>query len=162
MTTELTLRLGALLLPPIPEGVIEVKPRGGLFAYLRVKGLRRPINSRQRETGPNSNKDGSRRRTGESGARNCEGGEREAPTGANARCFLGAFASHRPPYHKGSNGFDQEPNRRPRKQEEGPAPRTARAHCAGCHLRSPGRLEESVDSFYKIEISSPSTQSSVF
>ncbi len=26
--TELTLRLGALLLPPIPEGVIEVKPRG--------------------------------------------------------------------------------------------------------------------------------------
>lgn len=26
--TELTLRLGALLLPPIPEGVIGVKPRG--------------------------------------------------------------------------------------------------------------------------------------
>ncbi len=37
--TELTLRLGALLLPPIPEGVIEVKPRGGLFAFFWRVGL---------------------------------------------------------------------------------------------------------------------------
>lgn len=43
--TELTLRLGALLLPPIPEGVIEVKPRGdtrenkGLFALFLGVGL---------------------------------------------------------------------------------------------------------------------------
>jgi hypothetical protein len=33
--TELRLRLGANILPPLPEGVIEVKPRGekGLFAF---------------------------------------------------------------------------------------------------------------------------------
>lgn len=44
--TELTLRLGALLLPPIPEGVIGVKPRGdtrekhggGPFVLKSVRG----------------------------------------------------------------------------------------------------------------------------
>lgn len=70
-------------------------------------------------------------------ARNLSSGRREARMGANAGCVLGTYASYRSNSHTRWYAFYTEQNTFSRKQEEGTARRTARAHCAGCHPRWP-------------------------
>ena len=59
----------------------------------------------------------------------------------------GTYAPVKSKFYRTAYASSPESNTPSGNKEEGAYRRTARAHCEGYHPRSPGKLEESVDSF---------------